>query len=102
MNENVFLLYCIIPVLAVTSIFFVKRKLLWIAPLISTAIYFIAYMAILRLSGMESPITKIFGYGEWRAFFLFAMLIQLVIASGFTAVAYFVAYIFKRKRTKTE
>ena len=72
------------------------------APLISTVIYFIAYMTMLRLSGMESPILKTFGYGEWRAFFLLAMLVQFIITVALTAIAYFVAYILKHKQNKKE
>ena len=92
------MVYLVIPLLTVAIFFFVKRKLLWAAPLISTALSFITYMMVLGLSGMKSPILKIFGNSEWRAFFLLAMLIQLVIVVVLTVIAYFIAYILKRKK----
>lgn len=88
------LIFRIIPVLTVAVIFIVKKKLLWIAPLISTVLAFIAYMIAL------APITmgELFSNNEWRGFFLLAMLMHLVITVVLTVIAYFVAYIFKRKQ----
>lgn len=90
------LIYVVIPLLTVVIIFFVKRKLLWVAPLISTALVFITYIMAFKVSGIE--ISYLFGYSESRAFFLLAMLIQLVIVITLTAIACFVAYILKRKK----
>ena len=87
------LMYCVIPLLTVVILFFAKRKRLT-APLISTALAFVVYMTALRLSGMESPITTILGYSEWRAFFLLAMLIQLVIVTTLTAFAHLISKAF--------
>jgi len=95
---DIILLYGVIPVLTVAILFFAKRKLLWIAPFLSSAAYFILYMASLRFSGMESPISKIFGYSEWRAFFLLGVLFQFVIAVILTLAAYLIFYIQKQKR----
>lgn len=88
------LIFGIIPILTVAVIFIVKRKLLWAAPLISIALAFIAYMVAL------APITiaELFSNGEWRAFFFLAMLMQFVITVVLTVIAYFVAYILKRKQ----
>ena len=88
------LMYCVIPLLTVVILFFAKRKRLWTAPLISTALAFVVYMTALRLSGMESPISTILGYSEWRVFFLLAMLIQLVIVTALTAFAHLIGKAF--------
>lgn len=90
------LIYVVIPLLTVVIIFFVKRKLLWVAPLISTTFAFITYIMAFKVSGIE--ILGLFGNSEWRAFFVLAMLIHLVIVITLTAIAYFVAYILKRKQ----
>lgn len=92
------LIFGIIPVLAVTVIFIGKRKFLWTAPFVSTALSFITYMIAL------APITiaDIFSNNEWRAFFLLAMLMHLGIAVVLTIIAYIVAYILKRKKNRTE
>ena len=84
----------VIPVLTVTIIFFAKRKLLWIAPLISSALAFVTYMIAL------APITleKLFSNNEWRGFFILAMLMHLGIVVILTAVAYLIAYILERKK----
>ena len=88
------LIFGVIPVLTVIIIFNVKKKLLWIAPLISTAFAFITYMIVL------APITivELFNNNEWRSFFLLAMLIHFGIAVVHTAIAYFAAYKLKRKK----
>ena len=88
------LIFGIIPVLTVIVIFIGKRKLLWIAPLISTALSFIAYMTALA----PITITEIFSNNEWRGFFLLAVFMQFVITAVLTLIAYFAAYILKRKQ----
>ncbi len=93
------LIYSIIPLLAVVIIFFVKMKLLWAAPLISTALAGITYM--IAFSVNRIGVSELLGNSEWRAFFLLAMLIQLVITIAFTAAAYFIVYILERKRKQT-
>lgn len=88
------LVFGAIPVFTVAIIFIVKRKLLWTAPLISTAFTFITYMAAL------APITmaELFSNNEWRGFFLLAVLMHLAITVVLTVAAYFAAYILKRKQ----
>lgn len=88
------LTFGIIPVFTVMIIFIVKRKLLWTAPLISTALAFITYTIALA----PITITELFNNGEWRGFFLLAILMQLVITVVLTVIAYFAAYILKRKQ----
>jgi len=88
-NASVF---CIIPVLSVVIVFFIRRKLLWIAPLVSTILSIV-------VSIIASP--SIFSNREHRAmFFGISIPIQLVIVIILTAVAYLVAYILKRKNAK--
>ena len=98
MDWSNILIFGIIPVLAVIVIFIGKRKLLWIAPLVSIALAFITYMIAL------APITiiEIFSNNEWRAFFILAMLMHLGIAVELTIIAYIVAYILKQKKERTE
>ena len=79
----------VIPVLTVIAVFFIKRKLLWISPLVSTALA-VAYSAI------EMP--TILTYGEHRAmFFILVMPGHIVIGVFLTAVAYLVAHLLKQK-----
>ena len=80
----------VIPVLTVSVVFFIKRKLLWISPLVSTASA-VAYSAI------EMP--TIISYGEHRAmFFILVMPGHIVIGIILTAMAYLVARSLKRKQ----
>lgn len=88
------LIFGVIPVLTVVVVFIVKRKLLWTAPLISAVLAFITYMIALA----PMTIAEIFSNGEWRGFFLLAMLIQFAITVVLTVIAYFVAYILKQKQ----
>lgn len=90
------LIYGVIPLLTVVVIFFVKRKLLLAAPLISTALFVFTYLTVFSVSGIE--VSDLFGNSEWRGFFLLAMLIQLVIVITITVVAGLIAYILKRKK----
>ena len=81
--------YGAIPVLTVTIIFFVKRGSLWIAPLTSTVLSF-------AISIIAMP--SILSVSEYRGFLLCAMLLHLGIVITLTAIAYFAAYILKRKQ----
>ncbi len=87
------IIFGVIPVLTVIIIFNIKRKILWIAPLISSALAFITYTIAL------APISEIFSNKEWRSFLLLAMLMHLGIAVIHTVIAYVAAYILKRKKT---
>lgn len=88
------LIFGVIPVFTVTIIFFVKRRLLWIAPLVSSALAFVSYLIAL------APITivEVFNNNEWRAFYVLAMLMHLGIVVILTAIAYLITYILKRKK----
>lgn len=88
------LIFGVIPVLTVMVVFIVKRKLLWTAPLISAVSAFITYMIALA----PMTITEIFSNNEWRGFFLLAVFMQFVITAVLTLIAYFAAYILKRKQ----
>lgn len=86
------LIFVVIPVLSVSVFFFMKRKLLWIAPLISTVLAFIVYAVAL-----DPFIVKILSNNEWRGFLLLALLMQFGIAAILTAAGYLMAHILKRK-----
>ena len=88
---NVFI-FVVIPVISVSVFFFMKRKLLWIAPLLSSILAFAVYAITL-----EPSIIKIFSNNEWRGFLLLAMLMQFGIAAVLTAAGYLTAYLLKRK-----
>ena len=83
-------LFCIIPILSVVIIFFIKRKFLWIAPLISTVL-----SVVISIIAMPSMLSN----REHRAmFFGIAIPIQLVIVIILTVIGYLVAYILKRRK----
>jgi len=86
------LIFVVIPVISMSVLFFRKRKLLWIAPLLSVMLAFAVYAITL-----EPSIIKIFSNNEWRGFLLLALLMQFGIAVLLTAVGYLIAHILKRK-----
>ena len=86
------LIFVVIPVISMSVLFFRKRKLLWIAPLLSSILAFAVYAITL-----EPSIIKIFSNIEWRGFLLLAMLMQFGIAAVLTAAGYLIAYLLKRK-----
>ncbi|MBR4879693.1 MAG: hypothetical protein IKU13_07690 [Clostridia bacterium] len=92
--SNALLMYAIIPALTVGIIFIVKRKILWSAPLISTALAFVIYSIEL----MPTSIITIFTNNEWRSFFILTLILHLVVAVVITAAAYFIAHILNKKR----
>ena len=79
----------IIPVFTVVLIFFVKRRLLWTAPLISTVISVI--ISIIAVPDILSE-------GEYRAHFGIGILFHLAIVVLLTIIAYIAAQIIKRKQ----
>ncbi len=81
----------IIPVFTVVLIFFVKRKFLWTAPLISTIISVI--ISIIAVPDILSE-------SEYRPLFGVSMLIHFAIVVLLTVVAYIVAHIIKWKQNK--
>lgn len=86
------LIFVVIPVISVSVLFFRKRRLLWIAPLLSIMLAFVVYAVTL-----EPSIIKAFSNNEWRGFLLLALLMQFGIAFLLTAVGYLLAHILKRK-----
>lgn len=86
------LIFVVIPVISVSVLFFRKRRLLWIAPLLSIMLAFIVYAVTL-----DPSIIKAFSNNEWRGFLLLALLMQFGIAVLLTAVGYLLAHILKRK-----
>ncbi len=82
--------FCIIPIISVVIVFNIKRKILWIAPLISSVL-----SVVISMIAMPSMFTN----REHRAmFFGISMPIQLVIVIILTAIAYLVVYILKYKK----
>ena len=88
------LIFGVIPALSVVILFFAKRKLLWIAPLVSTALAFTAYM----ISFAPISIVEVLSNNEWRGFFLLAMLMHIAVVVALTVIAYVIAFILNRKR----
>ncbi len=83
------LVYGVIPVVTVGIVFFLKRKLLWISPIVSTVVSF-----VISIIAMPS----ILSVREYRGFLLWAMIMQFGITVVLTAMAYFVVWILKRKK----
>lgn len=82
--------FCIIPIFSVVIVFNIKRKILWIAPLISSVL-----SVVISMIAMPSMFTN----REHRAmFFGISMPIQLVIVIIFTVIAYLVVYLLKYKK----
>ena len=80
----------VIPILTVIAVFFIKRKLLWISPLVSTTLA-VAYSAI--------EMSTILTYGEHRAmFFILVMPGHIVLGVILTGIAYLAAYLLKQKK----
>lgn len=90
-----FLIVGVLPILTVTILYIVKRKMLWAAPFASTALAFITYTIALA----PISIADIFNNNEWRVFFILVLFIHFVIVLVLTVIAYFIAYILKRKNS---
>ena len=84
------LFFGVIPILTVTVVFFVNEKMLWISPLISTALG-------IGVSLFKMP--TIVSYGEHRAmFFILVVPGQFVIGIILTVIAYLIAYFMGQKQ----
>lgn len=80
----------VIPVLSVVIFFCVKRKFLWAAPLISTAL-----SVIVSVIAMPSILSD----NEHRNMFWgISIPMHFVIAVALTVIAYIVAHILKQKK----
>lgn len=81
--------FCIIPIVSVVFFFFWKRKYLWMAPLISTAI-----SVVISLLAMPSILSD----AEHRnMFFGISVMLHILIAVGLTALAYAAARFLAKK-----
>lgn len=90
MNWWNFLQFGVIPVLAVASIFFIRRKLLWIAPFLSTILAIVA-------NAIRTP--SILSYGEHRAmFFILVVPGHFVFGIILALLAYVVGLQIKQKK----
>lgn len=85
------IIFILIPVLSVLLVFFIKRKFLWTAPIIST----ILIVMISLITADPSLLTV----REYRMMFLGIIVpIQLIVVAVLTVIAYVVAYMFKSKK----
>ena len=91
------LIFGVIPVLSVLIVFCVNKKFLWIAPLISVVLAFVAYMIALGIINLYDFL-KFFSNNEYRGFFILAMFLHFAIAVILTAITYIVTYILKLKQ----
>ena len=89
------LIYGVIPLLTVVIISVVKRSRLRMAPLISTVLAFTTYVVIFDIAA-EVTIVDLLGNIEWRVWCFMAMVLQLIIVTIFTAIAW---GILKRKKS---
>lgn len=81
--------FCIIPIASVIFFFFWKRKYLWMAPLFSTVI-----SVVVSLFAMPSILSD----AEHRnMFFGISIMLQILIAVVWTAIAYVVARFLDKK-----
>ena len=86
-------IFGVIPIASVTLMYFIKRKLLWIAPLISTILAVVVTI-------IDSP--TILTYSEHRnMFFILVVPGHFVIGIILTVIAYVVGYLLKQKKTNT-
>ena len=89
------LIFGVIPLLTVVIISVVKRSRLRMAPLISTVLAFTTYVVIFDIAA-EVTIVDLLGDIEWRVWCFMAMVLQLIIVTIFTAIAW---GILKRKKS---
>lgn len=85
------ILFILIPVLSVLLLFFLKRKFLWTAPILSTI--FTVIISVIA----EGP--SLLSVGEYRAMFFGVIVpIQLIVVVVLTGIAYVAAYLLKQKK----
>jgi hypothetical protein len=85
----VFLLF---PMASVFFMFFLKRNMLWISPLISTVL-----SVLYSLIVMPSLLT----IAEGSIFWMVTIPLQLVITITFTGIAYIISRLLKKEYRKT-
>lgn len=87
------ILFLVLPVLSVGSVFLMKRTLLWIAPVISTIFMLIISVAASGLSLLT--------VGEYRGMFLgICVPIHFAVSAVLTAIAYVVSYILRQRQNR--
>ena len=86
--------FVLLPAAAVLLLFFLKRNLLWAAPLLSTALM----TAVDVIAVGPTLLTE----GEYRGMFLIGLVpLHLAVTILLTALAYIAAYLLRRKNRRT-
>lgn len=86
--------FVLLPAAAVLLLFFLKRNLLWAAPIFSTVL-----MIAVDVIAVGSSLLTV---GEARGMFLIVIVpIHLVVTIVLTGLAYVAAYLLKRKDRRT-
>ena len=86
--------FVLLPAAAVLLLFFLKRNLLWAAPILSTALM----TAVDVIAVGPSLLTE----GEYRGMFLIGLVpLHLAVTILLTALAYGAAYLLRRKDRRT-
>jgi len=87
------LVFFIFPMASVLLMFFLKRKILWISPIISTALSVIYSILV---------IPSILTVAESSIFWAITIPLQLAIAISFTVVAYFISWLLKKRALRNK
>ena len=87
------LVFFTFPVASVLLMFFLKRKVLWISPIISTGLSII-YSLLVMPDLLTVPESSIF----WRI----SIPMQLIVVIFFTAIAYIFSWLLKRRRLRNK
>lgn len=84
------IIFILFPIVSVATLFLVKRKFLWIAPIVSTVLS-------IGLAAMVEP--SMLMYGVYRSmFFGIVVPMQLIIAVILTVAAYIAGHFLERAR----
>lgn len=87
------LVFFIFPMASVLLMFFLKRKILWISPIISTVLS-VMYSILV----MPSILTV----AESSIFWAITIPMQLIIAIFFTAAAYIISWLLKKRALRNK
>ncbi len=87
------LIFFIFPITSVLLMFFLKRKVLWISPIISTGLSII-YSLLVMPDLLTVPESSIF----WRI----SIPMQLVVVIFFTAIAYIFSWLLKKRMLRNK
>ncbi len=83
------IIFVIIPVVCVLMAFFLKRKYLWTAPILSTIL-----AAIIGIISSPSILTN---HEHRTMFFGLSIPIQLAVAAALTGIGYLIAFLMKQR-----